>query len=402
LESKAFVSNPAISKVEHLDLGRTTVDAESSAVLAQIGKILVCADCRGRVVPMCVACYAPDCARLRCRKCLETKEKSSKGSGTECGACHSTMRESRAIVGIAMRFKELEEGMALEQRSKTTECKGAMALVDYSQHAIVPEFGDYGQNLSRACEVITADAKERIFKTDKPKLEISEPAEYFCPSTHKLAYFNETTGMWCAEGEPMQATADGGAAQVEVPHFSSFSAQSTRFKMLLSVNLAFFDEHWDYDFTNTNDSGTVHRRGLEIYRRPVGYYRCAIKVAGKFADEKWLGSGTDASVWPVTYHGPGYNAVVGILQSGLHTGGTNGLTMQNGAAYGAGIYTTPDHKGAEFWGQPVVVGGHTYRCVFQARVRNGGFRKTGPSGNYWVVASPADVRCYGLLVRQES
>lgn len=52
----------------------------------------------------------------------------------------------------------------------------------------------------------------------------------------------------------------------------------------------FFDPRFDCDFTNVKDSGT-YTRGGEIYKRPYGWKRFALKVLNKYPDgNAWLGS----------------------------------------------------------------------------------------------------------------
>ncbi|RHZ75644.1 hypothetical protein Glove_212g69 [Diversispora epigaea] len=41
------------------------------------------------------------------------------------------------------------------------------------------------------------------------------------------------------------------------------------------------------------------------YQRPCGWRRFAVKVSGKYDDDKWLG--TDKNSWPVSYHGTAKN-----------------------------------------------------------------------------------------------
>ena len=49
------------------------------------------------------------------------------------------------------------------------------------------------------------------------------------------------------------------------------------------------DPKFDYDFTNQVDDGRKYYRGGYEYQRPYGWKRCAIKVLGRFENDKWLG-----------------------------------------------------------------------------------------------------------------
>ena len=69
------------------------------------------------------------------------------------------------------------------------------------------------------------------------------------------------------------------------------------------------DASWDYDFTNIKDTNRKFQRALGFeYQRPCGWLRCALKVKGKYAEDRWLGrpgdrEEADADEWPVCYHG---------------------------------------------------------------------------------------------------
>ena len=56
----------------------------------------------------------------------------------------------------------------------------------------------------------------------------------------------------------------------------------------------FLDPPYDYDFTHVNDIGTSFSRGGEVYKRPCGFLRYALKMGGKYGSDIWLGSSNAA------------------------------------------------------------------------------------------------------------
>ncbi|CAF3824293.1 unnamed protein product [Rotaria sp. Silwood1] len=105
---------------------------------------------------------------------------------------------------------------------------------------------------------------------------------------------------------------------------------------LLVLDKSALDTTYDYDFTNINDNGKKFIRGGVEYRRPCGWKRYAIRVAGKYENEVWLGSNNSSDEWPVSYHGTRHDAVNSIAQKGYD------LTKHKRFAYGRGVYSTPD------------------------------------------------------------
>ncbi|XP_063067594.1 uncharacterized protein LOC134459223 [Engraulis encrasicolus] len=101
----------------------------------------------------------------------------------------------------------------------------------------------------------------------------------------------------------------------------------------------FFDPRFDYDFRHMKDSET-YRRGDEVYKRPYGWQRFALNVLDKYPDgNAWLGTPgyrtcSAPGEWPVSYHGTSKAGAEGIIEDCYIPG--------PGAAYGRGIYSTPD------------------------------------------------------------
>ncbi|XP_070778195.1 uncharacterized protein [Enoplosus armatus] len=175
----------------------------------------------------------------------------------------------------------------------------------------------------------------------------------------------------------------------------------------------FFDPKYDYDFTNVSDSAQCVR-GEEIYVRPKGWYRIALKVKGKYPDgDTWLGtdgwrSHTVPGEWPVSYHGTHVDRAKGIIRSHYRAG--------NGAEHGRGIYSTPDIHVAEaeryaktFTSQTT---GKMYKVILQNRI-NPEKRQICKRSDYWLIPVregtsaeeekqivEASIRPYGILIKE--
>lgn len=175
----------------------------------------------------------------------------------------------------------------------------------------------------------------------------------------------------------------------------------------------FFDPAYDCDFTQHSDRDTC-TRGNELYERPKGWYRMALKVNDKYPDgDTWLGAKgwRNYSVpgeWPVSYHGTSLGGAKGIIRSNYSAG--------DGAMYGRGIYSTPDIHVAEreeyaktFTSKST---GKSYKVILQNRI-NPKNREICKRFDYWLVrinkgTSAAEeraivensIRPYGILIKE--
>ena len=90
----------------------------------------------------------------------------------------------------------------------------------------------------------------------------------------------------------------------------------------LCISDLLLDQQFNYDFTNVDDGNTKFYRGGKRYYRPCGWKQFALKVKGKYEDDKWLGEpgyrrGSSEGEWPVSYHGTGENESYNIAQEGF-------------------------------------------------------------------------------------
>ncbi|CAF4896749.1 unnamed protein product, partial [Rotaria sp. Silwood1] len=168
---------------------------------------------------------------------------------------------------------------------------------------------------------------------------------------------------------------------------------------LLVLDKSALDTTYDYDFTNINDNGKKFIRGGVEYRRPCGWKRYAIRVAGKYENEVWLGSNNSSDEWPVSYHGTRHDAVNSIAQKGYD------LTKHKRFAYGRGVYSTPDINIAKPYAKSFTVNAQEYLVILQNRVNPKTLIKLSQNetgvGEYWISSNPADIRPYGICIMKK-
>lgn len=162
---------------------------------------------------------------------------------------------------------------------------------------------------------------------------------------------------------------------------------------------------FDFDFTNVKDDGRTFIRGGEPYRRPYGWKRFALRVNGKYEDDVWLGdrgqrTSSSNGEWPVSYHGTSEHNAKLIADVGYD------LTKGKRFAFGHGIYSTPELSVAETYATRFEHEGKTYLMVLQNRVNPSTLKKVHGNdtklGEYWISPDQADVRPYGVLVKEVS
>nr|XP_055070357.1 uncharacterized protein LOC129451285 [Misgurnus anguillicaudatus] len=172
-----------------------------------------------------------------------------------------------------------------------------------------------------------------------------------------------------------------------------------------------FDPKYDYDFTHCTDK-SVCWRGNELYKRPCGWNRIALKVLDKYPERNtWLGtdgwrSHSVDGEWPVSYHGTSIEGARGIISSHYKAGPRQ--------LYGRGVYSTYDIDQASGYSMEFTSkkNGKTYRVLMQNRI-NPDMRKVCERQDYWLIevpdgTSPAEekeivekaIRPYGILLKE--
>ncbi|XP_038561403.1 uncharacterized protein LOC119893362 [Micropterus salmoides] len=184
----------------------------------------------------------------------------------------------------------------------------------------------------------------------------------------------------------------------------------TRKHFLIDEN-EFFHPNYDYDFTHLKDTKTYYRGG-EVYERPCGWKRFALRVLDKYDGNTWLGNryrSTESvpGEWPVSYHGTSKEGAEGII-AGFYKPGPRQL-------YGRGIYSTPNITEAKNYAKTFTSknDGKRYKVVLQNRINPAYRQKHRNNGDYWLVSIPEGtsvteeqkmveraIRPYGLLLRE--
>ena len=156
------------------------------------------------------------------------------------------------------------------------------------------------------------------------------------------------------------------------------------------------DPSYDYDFRDIlDDNKKFYRGGLE-YKRPCGWKRYALKVEGKYENDKWLGDSGGDSEWAVSYHGTKQENMKSIYDNGYRVGNRN--------AYGVGVYCSPNiETAAEYSDEFYGYNGKKYKIVLQNRVRPSAIKKASDNGgpdDYWYIESGKDIRPYSICVKE--
>ncbi|CAI2166350.1 14747_t:CDS:2 [Funneliformis geosporum] len=162
--------------------------------------------------------------------------------------------------------------------------------------------------------------------------------------------------------------------------------------------------NFDFDFTNINDNGQIHKRGKFEYKRPCGWMRIALNVLDKYENNDWLGTGVRMHIrspvqkeWPVSYHGTAKHNCRSIAEDGYD------LNKCKRFAFGHGIYSTPDIDVASIYATEFMHDGDIYKVVFQNRVNPNNLEiipkeRTGGAGEFWISPSESDIRPYAAAI----
>jgi hypothetical protein len=131
-----------------------------------------------------------------------------------------------------------------------------------------------------------------------------------------------------------------------------------------------------------------------------GWKRYAVRVKGKYdgGDNTWLKCRGGPGEWAVAFHGTNHCNLPGILSGGFKVGPRQLYKRE----VGAGVYVTPYMKTARGYASRTSLNfnGESRRVevVLQCRVRPSAIKQTSRD-DYWVINDPADIRPYGVLMR---
>lgn len=173
---------------------------------------------------------------------------------------------------------------------------------------------------------------------------------------------------------------------------------------------AMFDFRYNQDFRGKSEAEPAIRGGV-MYEEPIGWKKFATRVRGLFdgGNNSWLCLDGRDGEWAIAYHGTNFATMPGILNDGMHVGERQAYKdfkdARTGEKIGTGIYCTPKVKTAAEYSPVVEVDGRKVQFVFQCRVRPQAIKRIHEevgreSGAYWLINDPADIRPYGVLVRE--
>ncbi|CAF1093425.1 unnamed protein product [Didymodactylos carnosus] len=221
------------------------------------------------------------------------------------------------------------------------ECQIAQESESNSAKALVTR--PLSKNHNRVTSVLEFNGEHIKFENkveNRPLLIINESPKYMCPESLCLSYWNiqNEVNQWENDNDVKFYEYTQSSIAANIPHVSDFTVRNIRFTKHIALDTTVLDPSYDYDFTNINDAGISYQHGPEYYKRPCGWYRKAIKVLENAA---WLDTGIDS--WPVGYRGTSTSNALSILRNVLMAGGSGGVAVTNGTAYGPGIYLSPDH-----------------------------------------------------------
>lgn len=177
--------------------------------------------------------------------------------------------------------------------------------------------------------------------------------------------------------------------------FEKMEVHTAFFSPEFDINM--FDERGHHDFTNEGDTYNI---GGMKYFQPRGWIRMGLRVDG-YGDKSWLEpfDENNSSLWVRGYHGPGSAGGNSLsLASKIYKSG--GLRVGSNNLYGPGVYWSDDPNFADgaYDGQSTSFG-KQYDVKLMVAVNPHGYSDNG--GNNFHCADPANIRMYGILIREQ-
>ncbi|CAF2088620.1 unnamed protein product, partial [Rotaria magnacalcarata] len=184
-----------------------------------------------------------------------------------------------------------------------------------------------------------------------------------------------------------------------------------------SFDISYFDERGNKTFGTVSETHQVGPPGRpKPYSTPVGWPRYGLKVLHRYKNDAWLHPFVDAGNWYRAFHGTEsaqnvdfgeykafsdqnvacVDALANIFQNGFRTA--------RNAAYGPGVYCSPNPcwLGSSPYVGAVEIetkqGKKKFKCMFQLAVNPDGLKCA--TEDIWVVPKPQDIRPYGILIEE--
>ncbi|CAF0722673.1 unnamed protein product [Adineta steineri] len=186
-----------------------------------------------------------------------------------------------------------------------------------------------------------------------------------------------------------------------------------------SFDISYFDERGNKTFPNYSDTYQIGPPERTIpYIQPAGWTGYGLRVLGKYKDgDTWLDPFLHSANWYRAFHGTKnarpedfgrsdgcideryapIDAMLNIYQNGFEKART--------AAYGPGVYCSPDPQWLEnsYYVATVEIdtkqGKKKYKCMLQVATNPDGVQFT-PDNEIGVVSNPEDIRPYGILIKE--
>lgn len=185
-----------------------------------------------------------------------------------------------------------------------------------------------------------------------------------------------------------------------------------------AFDISMFDPRGNKTFPNTPEFHEVGPPGRkETYTSPAGWTRYGLKALGRYASgNSWLDPFGDPGNWYRAFHGTGRASAEDFKKSEQSFDGNyapvdamasihkTGFRAARFAAYGAGVYCSPDPAFPEHGYVGTVPcdtqnGRKNFKCMLQVAVNPDGVQFT-KDAKIWVVANPENIRPYGILIKE--
>ncbi|CAF1984908.1 unnamed protein product, partial [Rotaria magnacalcarata] len=182
-------------------------------------------------------CLNPNCSALFCYQCCKRlndkltstiKQESNSTVKIKCPQCEKAdMYESNAVMYYSSRIMEYK--IAQESESKSVLSKSLPNTV-WKNEDYVPDKGTLEENYNRIISVIHFKADHIQFSDKKehcPLLIINEPAEYTCPESIRLSYWNidNDINRWEDDQNVRFYQYNQSSIAAYIPHFSNATAR---------------------------------------------------------------------------------------------------------------------------------------------------------------------------------
>ena len=130
---------------------------------------------------------------------------------------------------------------------------------------------------------------------------------------------------------------------------------------------------------------------------PCGWKKIALKNKWHCGDDTWFGENEKQPLngrWAISYHGPkNHNTITAIINNGYD------VDKNERAAFGKGIYSSPNPATAEGYAETFVYNGKRIRTLVMNRVHMNHTQVVN-NGQYFVTANDRMIRPIAVLVKE--